>query len=85
MEKQEDTLVLQSVIRKEPVSIAEIIARIDLEYSCLMLGFSPCNEDAFLFDASVYDGEEDYRFFYWGHELENIKKEKLFFPLLSHA
>lgn len=35
--------------------------------------------------VGAYDGEDDYRFFYRGKELESIKKEKLFFPDLSHA
>lgn len=61
------------------------ISRIDTEYNCLKLGFSPCNEDVCMFEASAYDGENDYRLFYRGKELERIEKEMLFFPQLSHA
>lgn len=85
MEKLDDTLVLQSVICKEHISMNEVISRIDTEYNCLKLGFSPCNEDVCMFEASAYDGENDYRLFYRGKELERIEKEMLFFPQLSHA
>lgn len=85
MEKQEEDLVLQSVIRKEPISLEEVIARIPPDYSSLKLGFSPLARDAAMFDAAAFDGGEDYRFFYRGNGPESIEKERLFFPQLSHA
>lgn len=85
MEKQGDTLALQSIICKKQISLRDVIARIDMEYDSLKLGFAPCAQDSCLFDAFVYDGEDDYRLFYLGEELESIQKEKLFFPQLSHA
>lgn len=85
MEMWDDTLMLQSIISKEHLPLKDIISRIDMEYHCLKLGFSPCAEDAYMFEAFAYDGEDDYRLFYRGKEIENIEKEKLFFPQLSHA
>ena len=35
--------------------------------------------------CSLYDGEDDYRLFYRGDELEAIERDKLYFPELSHA
>ena len=85
MEKLDDTITLKSVISKEHILMKDVISHIDVEYNCLRLGFPPCAKDAYLFDASVYDGGDDYRLFYCGKELESIEKEKLFFPQLSHA
>ncbi|MGN0292803.1 MAG: GNAT family N-acetyltransferase [Lachnospiraceae bacterium] len=85
MEMCDDTLILQSVISKETIPLKDILARIGMKYRCLTSGFAPCDGDAYLFDTAVYDGGEDYRLFYRGKALESIEKEKLFFPLLSHA
>ncbi|MCH5212504.1 MAG: GNAT family N-acetyltransferase [Oscillospiraceae bacterium] len=85
MEKSDDVLMLQSVISKEHISLNDIITRIDIEYNQLKLGFSPCDDDIYMFEAFPYDGGDDYRLFYRGKELESIEKEKLFFPNLSHA
>ena len=84
MELSDGTLTLQSVISRAHIPIHEIIARISQSRSRLTLGFSPCAGDAALFEASAFDGG-DVRLFYWGKELESIEKERLFFPLLSHA
>lgn len=85
MEMEEDTLILESVICKEHLSLKEIIKRIDNKYASLILGFSPCVEDRDMFDAKQFAGGEDYRLFYRGKDLENIQKDKLYFPQLSHA
>ena len=82
---EEETLLLQSIVCKETVSLKDILTRIEWEYRNCRLGFSPCKEDAALCRAELYDGGEDYRFFYLGNELENIEKQKLFFPEFSHA
>lgn len=85
MELQQDTLLLHSVICKQRLPLQAVLAQIGLEYRSLILGFSPCAEDADLFDAAIYDGGDDYRLFYMGTELESIQKEKLYFPHFSHA
>ena len=85
MEQCEGTLTLQSVVSRERIPLKDVLSRIALEYHCLKLGFSPCAEDAPLFECHVFDGGYDYRLFYRGQELEIIEKEKLFFPLFSHA
>lgn len=85
METEGDTLILQSVICRGPLPMQEILVRIPMKYSHLKLGFSPRGEDTGLFQAEPFDGGEDYRLFYRGKTLESIAKEKLFFPMLSHA
>lgn len=82
---EEDTLLLQSIVCREAVFLKDILTRIDREYSSCRLGFSPVREDAALCRAEMYDGGEDYRFFYLGKELESIEKQKLLFPEFSHA
>lgn len=85
MKAEKDTLLLQSIICRRHWPMKEILARMDVKYKNLFLGFAPCREDRSLFDAEVFDGGEDYRLFYRGKALESIEKEKLFFPVLSHA
>lgn len=85
IEEQENTLYLKSVICTKKISLGQILAHIKGEYKNTILGFTPCTEDAELLEAQLYDGEEEYRFFYIGEELESIENEKLFFPELSHA
>ena len=85
MKKENDTLFLQSIICKKKRAMKEILKRIHIDYSRLILGFAPCAEDADLFDAEPYDGAEDYRLFYLGDTLKSIEQEKLYFPEFSHA
>lgn len=85
LEKEEDTLILQSVICKEKLPLETIIAQLGSDYHRLMLGFAPLAEDRALFEAEIYNGGEDYRLFYRGEQLESVEKEKLYFPQLSHA
>lgn len=85
MEKVEDTLILKSIISKQHISMKDVISHIDARYKSLKLGFPPCTEDAYMFEASVYDDKKACRLFYRGKNLESIEKEKLFFPQLSHA
>lgn len=56
MEKWNDTLMLQSVISKNYISMKDVIAHINVEYNQLKLGFSPCDEDICMFEAFAYDG-----------------------------
>lgn len=84
-EKLEDTLILKSIIRKQPISMKDIISHIDADYKYLKLGFPPCAGDACMFEASVNDDRQSVRLFYRGKDLGRIEKDKLFFPLLSHA
>lgn len=85
LEKQGEVLYLKSLICKKRIPLEEVLACIQGNYHSLLLGFSPCSEDASLFIPQLYDGEEDYRFFYYGEKLRSIQQEALFFPLLSHA
>lgn len=85
MEKDNHNLSLQSVICPKKVSLEDILTRIQSEYTSLILGFTPCTEDASLFIPQIYDGGDDYRLFYYGEKLKKIETEKLYFPELSHA
>lgn len=85
MEINQNKLIIKDVIGKNYVSFEEILSYINIPYSSLELGFTPQEKDMYLFDASLFDGEDDYRLFILGKELEVIEKEKYYFPLLSHA
>ena len=86
MEQSNDTLFLKSIISKQHISMKEVVSRVDAVYNSLILGFPPASRDLALFEASVYyNVKNDNRPFYRGKDLESIEKEKLFFPLLSHA
>ncbi|MCR5735402.1 MAG: GNAT family N-acetyltransferase, partial [Lachnospiraceae bacterium] len=82
--EQEDGTILQSVLCKENVPLSEILKRIDLPGGCA-LGFTPRKEDMDICTCEKYDGADDYRLFYMGKELENIERDRLYFPELSHA
>lgn len=84
-EMDDNVLYLNSIIGKSPVSLKAVLERIPVDYQKLVLGFTPCLDDQELFDAEVYDGEADYRFFYIGDDLQSIEKDKLYFPEYSHA
>ena len=85
MEQDGKTLELQSVISLKMVSLEKLIGEIHLDYKKLRLGFTPRKEDADLFDATVFDGGDDYRLFFRGSKLKSIEQEKLYFPAMSHA
>lgn len=85
MEKWEDTLILQNIFSINQIAMEDVLSHINEEYKELRLGFTPHKEDMKLLEATVFDGEEDYRLFYIGDELKNIEEERLYFPQLSHA
>lgn len=85
METNGDTLELQSVICRQRIPLKEVLARIDTPCCHLRLGFAPCGADAPLFTAAPYDGGADYRLFCDQKMLQGLGREKLFFPVLSHA
>lgn len=79
------TLYVQSIICTKRIGLEQVLSYILEDYDRIILGFAPCLEDADLFDAQLYDGEDDYRLFYYGEELKHIELEKLYFPEFSHA
>lgn len=85
MEEENGTLYLQSIICRERIRLEQVLEHIGEEYDHMILGFAPCGEDADMFDAQPYDGDDDYRLFYYGEALGKIETEKLYFPQLSHA
>lgn len=85
MQIRNGTLYLQSIIGTKRICLEKSLSYIKEEYDGMILGFAPCREDSDLFDAQLFDGKEDYRFFYYGEELKTIESEKLYFPKLSHA
>lgn len=85
LEKEGDTLVLQSVISKKKLPLQDVISQLGSDFDRLMLGFTPLEEERELFTAEIYNGGDDYRLFYRGEQLKSIEKEELYFPQLSHA
>ena len=82
---EDDGIVLQSVLCKEKVSLADVLKRIDLNGQKCRLGFTPLDEDKDRCTAEMYDGADDYRLFYKGNELMAVEWDRLYFPDLSHA
>ena len=85
IEEEEDALTVQSVVSRSAVPLRAVLERLDMGGKSVRLGFVPRGEDAALFDARRYDGGGDYRLFYRGALIEDIERERLCFPLLSHA
>ena len=83
--EQDETPVLQSVLSRKKVALADVLKRIRFEKDKCMLGFTPLDEDKAMCTSKEYDGADDYRLFYRGKKLEAIEREKLYFPDLSHA
>lgn len=85
LEIEDGVLEIQSVICKKYISMKKIISNINMKYDRLRLGFTPREEEKYLFECEEYDGGEDYRLFCRGEQLDSIEDEKLYFPALSHA
>lgn len=79
------TLYLRNIVAGRKVDLAEVIARLPLEFDRVIAEFVPCLPDRELFDAVAYDGADDYRFYFMGGQLEKIEADKLCFPAFSHA
>ena len=84
-EIEENTLLLQSIICKNHVTLLDVLQRVRGEYHNCQLGFTPALKDMDICVAEQYDGADDYRLFYLGEQLKRIENEKLYFPELSHA
>lgn len=82
---EDETLYLDSVIAEIEMPVMEVIKKIPLKFNKVVLGFTPKIEDTEFFQAQKYDGQDDYRFYYLGESLLEIEKEKLYFPVMSHA
>lgn len=83
--EDDEALTVQSVVSRSVVPLRAVLERIDAAGRPIRLGFAPRREDATLFDAQRYDGADDYRLFYRGALIEEIERERLRFPVLSHA
>ncbi len=83
--EQDETPVLQSVLSRKKVALADVLKRIEFANHKCILGFTPLDEDKIMCTSEVYDGADDYRLFYRGKKLESIERDKLYFPDLSHA
>ena len=84
-EMEENTLLLQSVICENHVTLLDVLQRVKGEYHNCQLGFTPALKDMDICVAEQYDGADDYRLFYLGEQLKSIENEKIYFPELSHA
>ena len=85
LEEEKNVLILAGVAAERKIPLERILSRLDIGRRTVRLGFSPLPEDASLFKAAPFDGGEKYRLFYRGEDLESIQRERLYFPLLSHA
>lgn len=83
MHSENRVLYLDSVISSRELEISDVTARIEEDYEKIVFGFTPRMKDHL--SAERYDGNDDYQFFYLGTSLECIEKEKLYFPVMSHA
>ena len=83
--EQGEIIVLKSILSREKVSISDVLSRIESVNRKCLLGFTPLDEDKDICVPELYDGGEDYRFFFRGKALESIERDKLYFPDLSHA
>ena len=82
---EEDTLLLQSIICAEQVTLSDVLQRMGGEFHKCRLGFTPARNDRYMCIAEYYNGSDDYRLFYLGQKLKSIEQDKLYFPELSHA
>lgn len=84
-EMEENTLLLQSILCENHVTLLDVLQRVRGEYHKCQLGFTPTLKDMDICVAEQYDGADDYRLFYLGKQLKRIEDEKLYFPELSYA
>ena len=84
-EKDGATLIFNSVISKNKVSLKDVLDRLEGNVSEVRLGFTPLADDLAMCDLTAFDGADDYRLFYIGDEIRSLEKEKLYFPEFSHA
>jgi len=79
---EEENLFIHQVIASHKVDLENVISSFGKGKKKVTLGFTPN-------DANGYDIEElhkqDYTFFIFEKDLENIEKKKLMFPTLSHT
>ena len=85
LDQDGDTLMINSVISKNKVSLKDVLDRLEGNVSEIRLGFTPLAEDIAMCDLAEYDGADDDRLFYIGNEIKSIETEKLYFPEFSHA
>ena len=83
--EQNETPVLQSVLSRKKVALADVLKRMELGNHKCILGFTPLDEDKAMCTSEEYDGADDYRLFYRGEKLQSVERDKLYFPDLSHA
>ena len=84
-EMEENTLLLQSILCENHVTLLDVLQRVRGEYYKCQLGFTPALKDMDICVAEQYDGADDYRLFYLGKQLKRIEDENLYFPELLHA
>lgn len=79
---QKKVLYLNQIIAKHKVDLDSVIADFGNEINEVVLGFVPL--DTFGYEISEFK-DEDLTLYIMGEDLGRIEKEKLRFPLLSHA
>jgi len=84
-EQEGDTLLLQSIVCANQVTLSDVLQRMGGEFHKCRPGFTPAQNDRYMCIAEYYNGSDVYRLFYLGQELKSIEQDKLYFPELSHA
>ena len=84
-EQEGDTLLLQSIVCANQVTLSDVLQRMGGEFHKCRPGFTPAQNDRYMCIAEYYNGSDDYRLFYLGQELKSIEQDKLSFSELSHA
>jgi predicted GNAT family N-acyltransferase len=79
---KEERLWLHQIISTHKVNLEKVISSFGSNIKKVSLGFTPNDSDGY--DEKELH-KEDCTLFYLGKDLENIQKNKLMFPTLSHA
>ncbi len=81
-ELEEDILRIQQVFGRQQINIARLAKSFGKPVKEAVLGYSPACKEQFLVREHK---EEDSTLFILGEDLQRMEKEKLMFPVLSHA
>lgn len=81
-ETNKNTLLIHQIFGKQPVDMMRLSKSFGEHVEEMVLGFSPVQKELFLVRERE---EEDCTLFVLGEDLQRMERDKLMFPLLSHA
>ena len=79
---EDGSLLIYQIFGKQQVDVQRLAAAFAGEFSEVVLGYTPVHKEAFC--VRVHK-EEDCTLFILGEDLECVSRERMMFPLLSHA